>query len=382
MNLSVSQTIESIVSISPHSLSKVTKDQIEFQFKPNKGFSHRNHFNNYKYKSMEILDTVGIDMSKLTFDVRIHSTQSYAQFENSNEGFKQLLNWAYKNSSFSRENIFFIFEHTGLYSHKISVYLTEKKVAFALVPGLEIKRSLGLARGKNDKVDATNIAKYAYRLRDEIKPYEMPSEQVQALKRLLSLRDRLVKQRAGFKASLKEQKRVLPKKENHILFTSQEKMINYLTKQIGTIEEEMMGIINSNEQLIEQFKLITSIKGVGKQTALFMIAYTHGFIKFKNWRKFASYCGIAPFPKQSGTSVRGKTKVSNLANKKIKRLLDLCAKSSIQYNLEMKNYYNKRVDEGKNKMSTINIIRNKLLSRIFAVVKRKTHYVDLMKYAA
>ena len=331
---------------------------------------------------MEILDTVGIDMSKLNFDVRIHSTQSYAQFENSNKGFRQLLNWAYKNSPFSSENIFFAFEHTGLYSHKISVYLTEKKVVFALVPGLEIKRSLGLARGKNDKVDATNIAKYAYRLRDEIKPYKLPSEQVQALKRLLSLRDRLVKQRAGFKASSKEQKLVLVKKENRVLFTAQEKMIDYLTKQIEIIEAEMMEIIKSDERLNEQFKSIVSIKGVGKQTALFMIAYTHGFTQFKNWRKFASYCGIAPFPKLSGTSIRGKTKVSNLANKRIKSLLDLCAKSAIQCNLEMKNYYNKRVEQGKNKMSTINIIRNKLLSRIFAVVNRNSPYVDLMKYAA
>ena len=331
---------------------------------------------------MEILETVGIDMSKLTFDVRIHSTQSYAQFENSNKGFKQLLNWAYKNSPFSSENIFFAFEHTGLYSHEMSVYLTEKKVVFALIPGLEIKRSLGLARGKDDKVDATNIAKYAYRLRDEIKPYELPSEKVQALKRLLSLRDRMVKQRAGFKASLKEQKRVLVKKENHVLFTAQEKMIDYLTKQIEIMKKEMIDIVKSDERLNEQFRAIVSVKGVGEQTALFMIAYTHSFTKFKTWRKFASYCGIAPFPNMSGTSVRGKTKVSNLANKRIKSLLDLCAKSAIQYNLEMKNYYDKRVDQGKNKMSTINVIRNKLLARIFAVVNRSSPYVDLMKYAA
>ncbi|MCK5705403.1 MAG: IS110 family transposase, partial [Cyclobacteriaceae bacterium] len=89
-----------------------------------------------------------------------------------------------------------------------------------------------------------------------------------------------------------------------------------------------------------------------------------------------SYCGIAPFPNTSGTSIRGKTKVSNLANKKIKSLFDLCAKSAIQHNPEMKAYYNRRLEEGKNKMSTINIVRNKLLSRIFAVVNRQTPYVD------
>lgn len=331
---------------------------------------------------MKILDTVGIDISKLTFDVRIHSTQFYQQFENSNKGFVKLLKWVYKNSSFSKENILFIFEHTGLYSHQLAVYLTEQEVSFSLVPGLEIKRSLGIVRGKNDKVDATKIALYAYRLRDEIEPTILPSEQIQVLKSLLSLRERIVKQRAGYKASLKEQKRILPKGKNLVLLNSQEKIIKHLSKHIETIEKEMQKIIKSDELLNKQFKLIISIKGVGKQTALFIIAYTHGFTKFKTWRKFASYCGIAPFPNSSGTSIRGRTKVSNLANKKIKSLFDLCAKSAIQHSPEMKTFYNKRVDEGKNKMSTINIVRNKLLSRIFAVIERQTPYVDIMKYAA
>ncbi len=331
---------------------------------------------------MKILDTIGIDISKLTFDARIHSNQVYMEFENSKKGIDKFLKWAYKNSTSSKENILFACEHTGLYSHQLAYSLTEKKVPFSLLPGLEVKRSLGMVRGKNDKVDAKNIALYCYRLRDEIEPYEMPTEQVASIKRLLSLRERIVKQRAGFKASYGEQKRVLSKKDNSTLFNVQEKTIKYLTKQITNIEKEMMTIIKSDDKLKEQYKLITSIKGIGKQTALYLIAYTHSFTKFKTWRKFASYCGIAPFPNSSGTSIRGKTRVSNLANKKIKSILDLCAKSAIQFNPEMKIYYNKRVDEGKNKMSTINIIRNKLLSRIFAVIKRQTPYVDVMKYAA
>lgn len=188
----------------------------------------------------------------------------------------------------------------------------------------------------------------------------MPMKQLLSIKHLLSLRERPVKQLAGFKASYKEQKRVLAKNENKTLFMGQEKTTKYLSKQIRGIDKEMMTLIKSDEKLIEQFRLITSIKGVGSQTALFMIIYTHGFTKFKAWRKFASYCGIAPFQNSSGTSVRGRTRVSNLANKKIKSLFDLCAKSAIQFNPEMKTYYNRRLDEGKNKMSTINIVRNKL----------------------
>ncbi|WP_223267180.1 transposase [Polaribacter sp. IC073] len=202
------------------------------------------------------------------------------------------------------------------------------------------------------------------------------------MKRLLTLRERLVKQRAGHKSTLKEQKRIYTRKENQLLLETQERMIKYLTKQIKTIEAEMKEIIKSNQQLKQQYKLIISIKGVGNQTALFMIVTTNGFTKFASWRKFASYCGIAPFPNTSGTSIRGRTKVSNLANKKLKSLFDMCAKSAIQNNPEMKIYYNRRVDQGKNKMSTINIIRNKLLSRIFATIKRQTPYVNVLKYAA
>ena len=113
-----------------------------------------------------------------------------------------------------------------------------------------------------------------------------------------------------------------------------------------------------------------------------MIAYTDNFSKFENWRKFASYCGIAPFPYQSGTSIKGRTKVSHLANKKLKAIINMCAIYAIQHKPEMKAYYQKRVEQGKNKMSTINIIRNKLIARVFAVVKRKTPYVDTYKFAA
>ena len=329
---------------------------------------------------MEIKDTIGIDISKLTFDVRIHSTQMFEIFKNSKLGFKKMVQWVYKNSTFSRKEIFFVFEHTGLYSEGLSVFLSKQNIPFALVSGLEIKRSLGIVRGKDDKIDATKIALYGYRLKEEIESYRMPSGQVKRLKSLLSLRGRLVKQRAGYKASLKEQKRVFKKDE--IVLEIQQRMIRYESQQILRIEKEMEAIIKKDKDLEQIYQLITSIKGVGSQTALFMIINTNGFTKFKNARKFASYCGIAPFPNRSGTSIRGKTKVSHLANKKMKSLLDLCAKVAIQHNTEMKKYYQNRIAMGKNKMSTINIIRNKLLSRIFAVVERKTPYVDFMKYAA
>lgn len=331
---------------------------------------------------MKINETVGIDISKKTLDICIHTEGSTGVFENSKEGFGRMYEWYRANTNFPDHETMFVFEHTGLYSEEISDFLYMKKVPFAVVSGLEIKRSLGMKRGKSDKKDAVAIALYGYRRREELVPQQVPAKNLRSLKKLLALRQRLVGQRAGYKTSLKEQQRILKGREDRMLLEIQKKTISYLGGQISKIDKEMGLIVSANEKLATIFELITGIKGVGKQTALFLIVYTNGFSKFKNSRKFASYCGIAPFPNQSGTSILGKTRVSHMANKKIKSLLDLCAKSAIRSSHEMKTYYEKRVEMGKNKMSTINIVRNKLLARIFAVVKRGTPYIDTMKYAA
>lgn len=331
---------------------------------------------------MKIKQTIGIDISKLTFDVRMHSNQFYRVFDNTTKGFKELMKWINKNNPIPKENTLFVLEHTGIYSEELSLFFSKNDIPFSLVPGLEVKKSLGISRGKNDKMDATKIALYAHRLRDEIKLSKAPSNEISQIKRLLALRERLVKQRTGHKSTLKEQKRIYQKKENKLLLETQEKIIKYLSKQIVNIELEMKQIIKEKQELNQLYNLIVSVKGIGNQTALFMIVTTNGFTKFETWRKYASYCGIAPFPNTSGTSIRGRTKVSNLANKKLKSLFDLCAKSAIQFNPEMKLYYHKRIDQGKNKMSTINIIRCKLMARVFAAVKRQTPYVNTLNFIA
>ncbi len=331
---------------------------------------------------MKINETAGIDVGKMKNEIRIHTSQKYKSFDNTVKGITSMVKWTISKSNYRKEEILFAFEHTGIYSQQLSVYLTENGYNYVMLPGLEIRRSMGITRGKDDKVDAKKIALYAYRRKDELEPYKLPEKNVVEIKKLLLLREKLVKQRSGYKATLGEYKSFLKRKENSMLFSVHEKMIKELTKQIDKIDNGLMDIVNKDEKLKKLYKLITSIKGIGAQTALFMIAYTGGFTRFETWRKFASYCGIAPFPNTSGTSLRGRTKVSNLANKKIKSLLDLCAKSSIQWNSEMKVYYEKRIAEGKSKMGTINIIRNKLLSRIFATVKRGTPYVNTLNYCS
>jgi len=331
---------------------------------------------------MNVKETVGIDVGKITNEVFIHIAKKSKSFNNTEKGITSMVKWVLASTEYSKEEILFVFEHTGLYSYILAAHLTEQGYLYTMLPGLEIKRSMGIVRGKDDKIDAKKIALYAYRRKDEIKTYQLPSDNIKEIRSLISLRERLVKQRSGYKASLGESKIFLKRKGNSTLFSVQERMLKELTKQIDKVEKKITDIVNKDENLKRLYKLITSIKGVGEQTALLMIGLTDGFTRFKTWRQFATYCGIAPFPNTSGINIRGKTKVSNLANKRMKTLLDLCAKCSIQHNNEMKLYYERRLSEGKSKMSTINIIRNKLLSRIFAVVNRGTPYVDTLAYCS
>ena len=331
---------------------------------------------------MKFKEVIGIDVGKLSNDAIIHSNQHSFVFSNTKDGFKTLLRTVLKRVKCDSAEILFVFEHTGIYSYPLSLFLHENGLSFVLVPGLEIKRSMGIQRGKNDKVDAKRIALYAYRRLDEIKPSELPSETIVSLKRLLALRDHLVVQRASYKRSIAENGKFLKKTENKILFQVQEKMMKELTTQISKVDKELEAIIKSDEKLAKQFELITSIRAVGKQTAMYMIAYTNGFTLFRDWRKFASYAGTAPFPYQSGISIHGRTKVNHLANKKFKSLLNLCAISSLTCNSEIKAYYDRKKLEGKNGMSIVNAIRNKILARIFAVIHRGTIYQQDYVYAA
>jgi len=106
----------------------------------------------------------------------------------------------------------------------------------------------------------------------------------------------------------------------------------------------------------------------------FTFGCTNNFKRFSNARQFNCYSGLAPFKHQSGTSINGRAHVSHLANKEAKTLLNLGASVAIRFNPEMKEYYQKRVAEGKRKMSCLNIIRSKIVARMFAVVKRQTPY--------
>jgi transposase len=322
---------------------------------------------------MKVLHIIGADLSKKSIDFATPQAQ-HIKVSNDPPGYQELMAWI-KKQKVNTKDMMIVMEHTGLYSYRLEQFLHAKQISFTKVPALAIKLSSGIVRGKNDKVDAIRIARYGSQKRDSLVAEAPVDKFLERLQMLHSTRDRLVRMRAGIVRAVKEFKDSCGLKNDDLLIRTQLQLIKNFDHQIAKLEDEIAVIIESEKTLKLNSELLQSITAVGKVVSLATIIKTHNFTRFTNARKFACYCGTAPFENTSGSSIRGKTRVSKLADQDMKRLLDLAAKSAIQYDKELREYYLRRTAAGKSKMSTINIVRNKILYRMFAVVKRQTPFI-------
>ncbi len=324
---------------------------------------------------------IGIDVSKSTLDVFIHHVNFHFIVTNNPKGFMELLDTICRVAQCKCNELLFCFENTGKYSRMLSVFLHTQEISFIMEPALAIKKSLGITRGKNDKVDARRIAIYAYERRKRLVPTVLPGEIIDRIKMLLSLRSKLIKHRTAFKNGITDLFDCYHEGETSLMKELQRNHIKQLNTDVEKIENEIEKLIESDYAMNENYRLIMSVKGVGKVNAFHFIAFTGNFTLFSNARAYSCYCGIAPFENSSGT-IKGRTKVHHYANKQLKSLLNMAASSAIQVKGEYQQYYKKRIEQGKSKMSTLNIVRNKIVGRVFAVVNRRTPYVDLYTFEA
>jgi transposase len=323
---------------------------------------------------MKVAHIIGADLSKKTIDLFSHDRHSHLTIGNNPEGFKQLIKWV-ASQNINRSEVIIVMEHTGLYSFCFERFLHEQAVAFSKVSALQIKKSLGIARGKSDRLDAKRIARYGFEKRDILIVEPETSKELQRLSLLHATREGLVRHKAAMLNAIKEYQNIGLTAKDPIML-SLTTMVHSFEKQIEKIEKQIDALVEVNPPIKENQQLLLSIKGVGKVLSLETIIKTRNFSRFQNARQFACFSGTAPFENTSGTSIRGKTRVDHHADKRMKTLLHLSAKSAIQYDPELKDYYLRRTAIGKSKMSTINIVRNKILYRMFAVIKRRTPFVQ------
>lgn len=328
----------------------------------------------------KVLQVVGADLSKKTIDLVIYPSKDHLCIENTKAGFKQMFLWLKQSIKIQSETVV-VMEHTGLYSYCFEKYLFEKGIQFSKVNPVDIKLSIGITRGKSDKVDAARIARYGAEKAERLKFETQISKALEDLRMLNTSRDNLVRTRASLKTSVEEFRNIGMSDRTPAL-RAQLKIIKSLDKEIKILNTQIQLTIQQESELRKTYDLLISITGVGPVVATNMIVKSGNFKRFANSRKFACYCGIAPFEHTSGTSIRGKTRVNHMADKSMKTLLDLAAKSAIRSDPEIRAFFEKRTALGKPKMSTINIVRFKIVGRMFAVVKRQTPYRNHLKDVA
>ena len=322
-----------------------------------------------------VREVVGIDVSKNTLDATLYHVKQHAVFTNDDKGYAQLLSWV--SDQLEVSSYFFIFENTGNYSLKLSVFLSSKDLVYVEESPMRIKRSTGLTREKTDKLDSYMIARYGWMYREELEPSKIKPKEFQELGRLLSLRDQLVRDRSGLKSTLKEQKHLLSSPSTDSCCKLLVRSIKHIDKQVQHIERRMKELLETDDSLQTNYNLLRSVKGVGLILSCQLLYHTSNFMKFNNWRSFSSYCGIAPFEYSSGSSIRRRKQSHYIGDRKMKTLLSMAAVSAIQSDQELRNYYHRKLEEGKHKMIALNNVRNKILARSFAVIKRGTPFVNI-----
>ena len=318
---------------------------------------------------------IGIDISKRFFDVAIingDGTTSYV-FENTKKGtnaFIRLLN----NQKISLENTLICMEHTGVYGRLIIAKLIQKQADFCVEMPIQITRSIGVQRGKNDRVDAKRIALYAAKNHKVLELYIPMPEVLEQVKILLKIRKKLVNTRADVNKYPNELELFSP--ELGKLAQKNLKKINKnLCDEIDRIESEIKKLTLSDDRLNKTIGLVTSVTGIGQITALHFTVFTNFFTRYDNPRQLACYCGVVPFEYTSGSSVFRKSRIHPMANRTLKNHLHMAALAAINHDPDIKAYFERKVEEGKNKMLIVNNVRNKLVHRVCAVIKRQQPYV-------
>ena len=327
---------------------------------------------------------IGIDISKLTLDVNLLNSETleseHFKIENTPKAIKCFLK-SLEKRKIELNKTLFCCENTGIYTNHLSFVLPDLELDLWIVPAVEIKRSKGISRGKNDKTDAKDIAMYSYRNLDKLNLFTLVGVDIQRLKILYTEREKQMKSLLLMDTT-KENEGFVAKEIYKEVSSINKSLTTLIKKSIAKIEARIKEIIKSNLELKKQSELLKSVVGIGEQTSVYLIIATKGFTAFKTWRQFACYAGIAPFEYSSGTSIKGRTKVNHMADKKIKSLLQMCVMSAIKYDSQLKEYYEKKIKEGKNSMLVMNNIRCKIISRAFATVNRGTPFINTYKFAS
>ena len=304
----------------------------------------------------------GVDISKDFFDV-VDQSGKHDQFDNDAQGF----------SNFKKTlpaSALVVMEATCYYHFLLAQYLSANGIDCAVVNPLSVKRfiQMKLAKVKTDKADAKAICEYA--MANEVSIYN-PLDSVQSeCLQLFRLIHNFKKQLTAVKNKLHGEE-VLGRPSKTV-YHSLNRTKKHLEKELNQLEKKVLELVKKEHQ--HQITLLKSIPGLGIKTILFLIVVTDGFTKFENASQLCSYAGITPTERSSGSSVRGKSRISKVGNKRLRNLLFMCSFTACKHNKACKEQYERIVNKGKSKKLALLAVSNKLLRQAFAIASSGISY--------
>jgi len=303
----------------------------------------------------------GIDISKQTFDV-VNKSGNHSKYENTSKGFLKF-------KKTIKENSLCVMEVTGIYHLPLAKYLHTKGINVSVVNPLRIKRysQMKLNRNKTDKSDAKMISSYAQNQEAEL--WSPAPEIIEQGKDLVQI----IEQYIEFRAGLKNKNDALKTKNASIkLRNIVINQIDEMSKTIRELQDELIGMVkNYDSKLLQN---ITSIVGIGQNTAGLLILASEGFKNFESAKQLSSYFGLAPTEYSSGTSVNGSRKISKMGNPLVRKKLFMCSLQASRYNKSCMDLYQRLLAKGKPKKVALIAVVNKLLKIIFAIAKSGLPY--------
>jgi len=323
---------------------------------------------------------LGVDVSKKTIDICWSEQKLSLHADNNSEGFSKFKKWC-KDHGIDLSKTFIVLEYTGGYEYRFIQFCESQCIDYRRVPGLEIKKSQGMVRGKSDKADAYRISQYGEERIKRLEPSKKLDKNILELKNLLSFRKRLVREGAGYQNTVKERKHMYEPGDQDMIIAMANAKIAANIDYVKEVEARIMELIRNDQQMYFNYQVITSIKGIGQVNGWMTIAYTENFTSFPDARHYAVYVGVIPFEHSSGTSIKGRKRTSYLAQKELKQELNQAARIAILYSPEMRVYAERKL-KNKNYKLVLNNVKFKLILRMFSLVKRGETYVENYKRAA
>ena len=295
-----------------------------------------------------------------------------AVFANTLDGFEQFCSWLRERGVHSANSILCM-EATGVYGEALAYFLSAQAYPLAVEPPLKVKRAFHPAGIKSDPVDSQQIAEYAYRFFDELKPWQPPTKQIEQIRVLLTTREQLTEQTVLHRNIL----RALERKPLHTPLAEQvhHQSIAELKEHIRAIDAEIKRLIHDDPTWRRIVAIQLTIPGVGLQLASYLLVLTQGFTRPADSKTLAAHIGICPYEYRSGKSVYRPSASRHFGPSAMRKLLYLAALSVRTHNAQYEKYFLRKVAEGKPKRLVINNIENKLLRVICGVLKSEMPFI-------